>query len=281
MVTLSYRGLYNLGVNIETLVVTDLDGTLWFNGEEIHSDSLAAVEELKRRNIPLLVATGRRLRSVVEAFRRYEFRGQAVLLNGSLGYCFKRSEPFFLSDFPDSNETRLREIFNACSLSPCFYADDSYVYVSSPTTSSGHLEAIGADLIEMDNLGLFPKDRKVLSFCILGIEKSLLQEAESIISTESLGTVAYYEDKLFGEHSLMVQPPFTSKWTGVEKWCQYYDIVPSQVIALGDAGNDKELLKGADIAMVVEDSEDYLMEMADYVIPPPSKGGWAKILDLV
>ena len=49
------------------------------------------------------------------------------------------------------------------------YADDSYVYVSSPTTSNGHLEVIGADLIEMDNLGLFPKDRKVLSFCILGI----------------------------------------------------------------------------------------------------------------
>ena len=268
-------------MQVETLVVTDLDGTLWFDGEECHPSSLAAIDELKKSGVPLLIATGRRLRSVTDAFQRYELSDQAVLLNGSLGYCFEKSSNFFLQEFPTESELRIKEIFNDCSLSPCFYADDSYVYVSSPTTSEGHLEVIGADLVEIDDLNLFPTNKKILSFCILGIDKSFLERAESIISRESLGTVAYYEDRLFGKHSMMVQPPSTSKWTGVVKWCEQYDIQPSKIIALGDAGNDRELLEGADVSVVVEKSEQYLLEMADYVIPPPSKGGWAKVLNLI
>ena len=268
-------------MQVETLVVTDLDGTLWFDGEECHPSSLAAIDELKKSGVPLFIATGRRLRSVTDAFQRYEISGQAVLLNGSLGYCFEKSSNFFLQEFPTESELRIKEIFNDCSLSPCFYADDSYVYVSSPTTSEGHLEVIGADLVEIDDLNLFPGDKKILSFCILGIDKSFLERAESIISRESLGTVAYYEDRLFGKHSMMVQPPSTSKWTGVVKWCEHYDIQPSKIIALGDAGNDRELLEGADVSVVVEKSEQYLLEMADYVIPPPSEGGWANVLNLI
>ena len=268
-------------VKVETLVVTDLDGTLWFDGEECHPASLSAIEEIKNSNVPLLIATGRRLRSVTNAFQRYDFTDQAVLLNGSLGYCFRRSSNFFLQEFPLENELRIKEIFEDCSLSPCFYADDSYVYVSSPTTSEGHLAVIGADLVEIDDLNLFPGNKKILSFCILGIDRSYLERAESIISRESLGTVAYYEDRLFGKHSMMVQPPSTSKWTGVVKWCDYYDIQPSKIIALGDAGNDRELLEGADVSVVVEGSEPYLLEMADHVIPIPSKGGWANVLNLI
>ena len=268
-------------MKVETLVVTDLDGTLWFDGEECHPSSLAAINQLKKRGVPLLIATGRRLRSVTDAFQRYKLSSQAVLLNGSLGYCFEKSSNFFLQEFPTESELRIKEIFNECSLSPCFYADDSYVYVSSPTTSEGHLEVIGADLVEIDDLNLFPGDKKILSFCILGIDKSFLERAQSIISRESLGTVAYYEDRLFGKHSMMVQPPSTSKWTGVVKWCEHYDIQPSKIIALGDAGNDRELLQGADVSVVVEKSEQYLLEMADYVIPPPSKGGWSNVLNLI
>ena len=81
-------------MKVETLVVTDLDGTLWFDGEECHPSSLAAIDELKKSGVPLLIATGRRLRSVTDAFQRYELSEQAVLLNGSLGYCFEKSSNF-------------------------------------------------------------------------------------------------------------------------------------------------------------------------------------------
>jgi hydroxymethylpyrimidine pyrophosphatase-like HAD family hydrolase len=45
------------------LVVTDLDGTFWYHDQRVDPKVLAAVAELERRGVPLLVATGRRLAS--------------------------------------------------------------------------------------------------------------------------------------------------------------------------------------------------------------------------
>ena len=52
------------------LVVTDLDGTLSDAAERIHPASLRAIRDLEAGGIPVLVATGRRLRmacAVLEA----------------------------------------------------------------------------------------------------------------------------------------------------------------------------------------------------------------------
>ena len=266
-------------MNVETLLVTDLDGTLWHGQEECHPDSIMAIEKVRTLGIHLLVATGRRLRSVRRPFLKYGITEEAVLLNGSIGYDFKKESNFFERQFPVENEERIKEIFVTCGLSPCFYADDSFVYAYSPSTSQGHIDAISADLIQMNGPNQFPTDRRILSFCLLGVEKSRLEEAEHLISSESLGSVAYYQDRLFGEYSLMVQPPNTSKWTGVELWCEHYDVYPDRVVAVGDAGNDFELLTGADFAVVIEESEQFLLDIADEIIPSPSKGGWAQILD--
>ena len=39
-------------------MVTDLDGTLWYDGELCHPDSLEAFRSIQLEGIPILVATG-------------------------------------------------------------------------------------------------------------------------------------------------------------------------------------------------------------------------------
>src|SRR3546814_8352467 len=46
-----------------SLVVTDLDGTLWHHDDHIDPEVVAAIGKLEDLGVPLLVATGRRLRS--------------------------------------------------------------------------------------------------------------------------------------------------------------------------------------------------------------------------
>ena len=67
------------------LVVTDLDGTLSDAAERIHPGSVWAIRELEAGGVPVLVATGRRLRMACAVLQAGGLTGPAVVLDGALG----------------------------------------------------------------------------------------------------------------------------------------------------------------------------------------------------
>jgi hydroxymethylpyrimidine pyrophosphatase-like HAD family hydrolase len=66
------------------LVVTDLDGSLWFGYQEVHPTTVAAWNELEQRGVPVLVATGRRVTSTREPLARFGLAPPAIVMNGAL-----------------------------------------------------------------------------------------------------------------------------------------------------------------------------------------------------
>jgi len=265
----------------QTLLVTDLDGTLWFEGERCHPKSLDAFYAIQDRNVRILVATGRRFRIVADSFAQFEWTVPCLLLNGSLCYDFKTNQTLFTVPFSEEASTSILEIFKDHGLSPTVYADDSYVYAKKPTTSRGHIEAIGQDLIRTQNLNVYKQGLNVLNFCILGVPKLDLDNVVGKLSSTGLGNPSFYVDKLFGGYSLTVQPPEVSKWSGIMQWCETVDFRPSRIVVVGDAGNDLEMLTNADTAIVVDGAEQRLLDLADHIIDGPNIGGWAKVSELL
>ncbi|HJM29440.1 MAG: HAD hydrolase family protein [Acidimicrobiales bacterium] len=265
----------------KTLLVTDLDGTLWFDGETCHPKSLEAFRTIQDRNIPILVATGRRLRIVADSFKQFGWRVPCLLLNGSLCYDFNRNYNLFSVPFSQEASTSILEIFESHDLSPTVYADDSYVYANEPTTSSGHIEAIGTDLIQTQNLNVYKQGLNALNFCILGLQKTELNNVVSELRSTGFGNPSFYIDRLFGGYSLTVQPPEVSKWSGIMQWCTTVGFKPSRIVTIGDAGNDLEMLSNADTAIVVKGAEQRLLDLSDHTIDIPEVGGWAQIPELL
>ena len=263
------------------LLVTDLDGTLWFDGEACHPRSLEAFTEIQSEGIPILIATGRRYRIVASTFARLHWKVPCLLLNGSLCYDFKKNERLFSVSFTEEENLTILNIFESHGLSPTIYADDSFVYANNPTTSRGHLEAIGSDIVKTDDLNVYSLGREVLNFCILGIPIADLINVAKDLNESGLANPSLYEDHLFDGHSLTVQPFNVSKWSGILQWCEHNEFTPSRVIAVGDAGNDIEMLTHADISVVVAGAEQRLLDLADHVIPSPSTGGWADVINLL
>ena len=68
-----------------TLVVTDLDGTLWHTDDHVPDQVRAAFHAIRAARIPLLVATGRRLGSTRRPLDAHGLRAPTVVLNGALG----------------------------------------------------------------------------------------------------------------------------------------------------------------------------------------------------
>ena len=264
-----------------SLVVTDLDGTLWDAGERIHARTLAALSELEHRQTPLLVATGRRPRSAAEVLARDGLTPPAVLLDGAVGHHLDSFERFHTAPFDPADALAVLTAFEEAGMSPCVYVDrpDADVVIGEqPATRPEHLEHIGRWLAR-DDLYAVVASEPVLAIGLVGCDADRLRMIHARI--DGAAEAAVTRDLYFGDATLIARPRGISKWQGVEAYCQQEGLDSSRVLALGDGENDIELLTGAAVAVVVSDGCEAALALADHVIEPASAGGWSAVLDLV
>lgn len=264
-----------------SLVVTDLDGTLWDGDERIHERTLAAVAELERRRTPLLVATGRRPRSAAQALARDGLTPPAVLLDGAVGHDLRTQTVFHRAPFTAEDAAAVLSAFEAGGLSPCLYVDrpDADVVVGThPSTRPEHLAHIGQWLAR-DDLRRTVASEAVLAIGLVGQPRVRLEPVHAAVVRHA--EAALTRDFFFGETTLIARPRGISKWNGVMAYCAAHDLDSTRVLALGDGENDVELLTHASVACVVSDGCDQALALADHVIEPAGAGGWCSVLDLV
>lgn len=264
------------------LVVTDLDGTLWASGSDgaPHARTIAAWKELDRRGIPVLVATGRRVTSTREPLAALGLAPPAVVLNGALGLDLGTGARFHRRQYRAADAARVLAAFRDAKLEPCVYVEhsDFDVYIAErPSTSAEHLRALGSRARTAD-LDEIVASVPVLSFGVFGQEETAIARAVEALTGAADPRVTIGD---FGGYGVTVAPIGLSKWVGVLAYCELSGIDPDQVLAIGDGSNDRELLANAAIALVPEDAHEEAVSVAHHVVPSPSVGGWATILDYV
>jgi hypothetical protein len=263
------------------LVVTDLDGTLWFDREETHPATVAAWRELERRGIPVLVATGRRLASTRDPLAQLGLAPPAVVLNGALAVDLGTGDRFHTSPYAAADALTVLRAYRAAGLEPCVYVDHTEVdvFVSErPSTHPDHLAAFGATAREAD-LEEIVQTVPVLMFGIMGHDGAPFAALATVLTATAEAHVAGPDQ--YGGHSCTVTPPGLSKWVGVLEFCTRAGLDPARILAIGDGVNDRELLAGAAIAVAPADGHPDIVRDAHHVVASPRNGGWAEILDLV
>jgi hydroxymethylpyrimidine pyrophosphatase-like HAD family hydrolase len=263
------------------LVVTDLDGTLADASERIHPASVRAVRALEAGGIPVLVATGRRLRMASAVLEAGGLAGPAVVLDGALGVDLRDGRVFHRVTFAAGDARRVLEAYGAAGLSPCVYVDrpDADLVVDgSPSTHPGHL-ARARTRAATGDLATVVATEPVYTFAVVGRPARLLEPVLRTVG--SAGSPSLVPDLVHGGWTLQVRPPGISKWTGVLAYCADRGIDPGGVLAVGDGANDLELLEGAAVACAIATAAPAVRARAHHILAPPSGGGWAAVLDLV
>jgi Cof subfamily protein (haloacid dehalogenase superfamily) len=271
-----------LNAGIE-LVVSDLDGTLWQLDHDLHHRTASAVEELASRGIPLLVATGRRLRTTLEPLARFGLAPPAVVLNGSLGVELSSGARFHTQPLHPASATAILAAFRAAGLQPCVYVDHAEVEVfldPEPSTHPQHVAAFGVHAAT-DDLARVVAEEPVLGFSVLGRPHEVL--AAVVAELRAADGVAHLDRSIefVGDASLTVTGPGISKWEGVLAYCRHAGLDPSRVLAIGDGPNDLELLTAAAVAVAPLDGHPEARAVADHLVGPAAEGGWADLLDLI
>jgi len=263
------------------LVVTDLDGTLSDAAERIHPASVRAIRDLEAAGIPVLVATGRRLRMACAVLEAGGLTGPAVVLDGALGLDLRDGRVFHRVAFPPGAARQVLEAFAAAGLSPCVYVDRPEVDLvvgDRPSTHPDHL-ARARPWVATEDLHRVVETEPVYAFAVVGRPAPLLEPVPRLVGPA--GSASIVGDLIYGGSTVQVRPPRVSKWNGVLAFCADQGLDPGRILAVGDGANDLELLEGAAVACAVTTASPAVLARADHVIGPPASGGWAAVLEMV
>ncbi len=262
------------------VVVTDLDGTLWEREGQPHATTREAIDELIRRDVTVLVATGRRRRSARKtlAAAGLDFL-PAILVDGAAG-CVHLDEPsLFLHAFEEGEIPPLVALLGELDLEPIFDTDD-LVHDRLAGTAPGPYRQLITDettlvcdlgevlpLPPLNALVVVPRDRA----------ESVLRALNALDSGPA--RVAFEPPQAPEAVIIRVRPAGASKWEGIRRWLTHHGRGTDGVLAVGDYDNDVEMLLAADVALAVETGSPAARAAADFIIRPPSEGGWAAVLD--
>lgn len=263
------------------LIVTDLDGTLWPNQYDVHPKAASALADVLDGDIPLLVATGRRITSTRVPLIRLGASPPAVVLNGAVGLDLATGDRFHRSPFDPVEADKVLAGFRAVGLDPCIYVDDPDAEVllsDTPSTHPQHVADLGATAAVVD-LAEAVMQTVVLAFSIIGAPRQDL--AAAVAALEGIAEV--HLDRAFDlpGAAITVAPKGQSKWDGVVAFCEREALDATRVLALADGPNDIELLTNAAVTLVPANAHAPALALADHVIAPAGEGGWSAVLDLL
>ena len=261
-----------------SLVVTDLDGTLWHGDDNVGPEVAAALSKVIDM-VPLLVATGRRLTSTREPLARIGVAPPAIVLNGALGVDLATGDRFHRAPYPTSEAIAVLAAFRSVGLDPVVYVDDPLheVFLSAhPSTNPHHVQQLG-DSAGVDDLDRVVREEVVLGFSMIGIP-----HADGVAALDAIGDLAEpHLDRSIeypGEASFTAAPKGQSKWDGVLAFCASRGLDPTRVLALGDGPNDVEMLEHAAVRLVPAVAHPSATALADHIIPSAADGGWVEVL---
>jgi hydroxymethylpyrimidine pyrophosphatase-like HAD family hydrolase len=264
------------------LVVTDLDGTLWHTDDHLPERVAAAVAELARRGIPLLVATGRRVASTRGPLAKFGLAPPAVVLNGALGLDLATGERFHRAPYEPAEAMAAMAAFASVGLQPAVYVDHPRwdVFLGPrPSTNPEHVRMLG-DTAAVDDLARVAAEEVVLGFGMIGVP---FADGEAALA--AVGDLAeVHLDRSIdyqGLASVTVAPRGQSKWDGVRAFCKVHGLREDRVMAVADGANDLELLDEAAVSVVPAVAHPEALARADHVIGAAKDGGWADILTLL
>jgi hydroxymethylpyrimidine pyrophosphatase-like HAD family hydrolase len=263
-----------------TVVVTDLDGTLWWGREVAHPTTRAAWAELEGKGIPVLVATGRRITSARDALGHLGLQPPSVVLNGALLVDFATGERLHRRHYRVGDATLILEAFRNQGLEPCVYVDhpDVEVFVGPrPSTHPEHLISFGTTATSGD-LDDVVTSVPVFSFGMMGADPEPLARVAATLAGVA---ESHLGPDFYGGHTLTVAPIGLSKWIGVVAYCTQRGLDHERVLAIGDGPNDRELLTNAAVAVAPDDAHPDALAVADHVVSSPRVGGWAEILEYI
>jgi len=261
------------------LIAIDMDGTLLKEDKTITTKTKEALKAASNEGVKIVLTTGRPIQGIKNYLNELQLTGEddyVIGLNGAL-IC-NCSDYSIIS----SNETLkgkdLKYIYNKVKeLKTYFHAftkNEDLVNIESKF-SEDEEKRINLKVRKVDFLTEIKDDDEILK-AVLEEEKDILDKVTSQIPKE-----------LFEEYSVIRSVDFMiefmkkgcNKATGIEKLAKHLGISKEEIIAIGDASNDKEMIEYAGLGVAMGNAEDEIKMLANFITKSNEEDGVAYVID--
>ncbi|WPO81277.1 Cof-type HAD-IIB family hydrolase [Chryseobacterium sp. JJR-5R] len=254
------------------MIVTDMDGTFLNSKHQVSPDFPIVYEELKKRNILFVPASGRQMTGITKYFGDIENEMAFIAENG--GYVVYKNKELFADRLePTYIAEIIRKIRTITGANAVLsgkkkaYVDTDNVefitYISQFYTINEKIEDLTQDI-----------DDRIFKIAIYHPEGSELNVYPVLKEFEKYNL----EIVVSGKHWLDIMNKDINKGNALEKLQDALDISPQQTMAFGDYMNDIEMLKNSRYSYAMKNAHPSVKEAACFEACTNDNFGVLKII---
>lgn len=247
------------------LVVSDVDGTLTDENNNIGELTKELVPKLKGRGILFSFATQRIHSAVVPYANELGIKIPIMTINGAL--------------IRDMNGTVVsksiipqNKVIKALDLASKYYVrialcyNDKIVFTENNSVLKDFMYRLGANYTLVESYKDYTD--QVLEIIMLGNEKQVIKHIQNKMNFPGkmfLTARYYHSGKSLGVYHLEIRKTGTTKKTGLKKLTRYLRVRKSQVAVIGDWYNDRDLFEYGALNIALQNTVSELKNKADYI----------------
>jgi len=266
-------------------LVLDLDGTLVTDAGTIHPRTLAAVRALDARGVRVMVATGRSELGVLAVLDELGFDTPALVFNGAGLWCPREKRLLEERLLSDRVVARCFTYLEHSGLLPVLQCAGAKF--SPPPRDDLEAHALsGLEGLHQVPFAELPREYVIRATffsarhadsAALGreLEEALTQPLH--LTHFPLASLATHRTSPLSVAD--VQPPCRGKGEALRVLQERYGILPAEVVAVGDADNDLEMLAGAGLGVAMGNAMPRARAVARRVIGDNNGDALAQLVE--
>lgn len=261
------------------LLALDMDGTLLDSQKQLTEAQIEAIHQAIERGVKLVLCTGRMLTGVKPYFHQLglDAENEYVIVNN--GCSTHQTSDWKLIDWAELSPEQIKYLATFIPESDMqltlFDEDHYYVLEDKPNEFSradANLVFVEPSILSMEDAT--NQSRHLFQAMFVGTK-----EATDVFEEKYAATLRKDFDAVRSQDVLLeILPTGTNKASALKKLAEQLQILPEEIMAVGDANNDIEMLEFAGLSIAMGNASDLVKSLADDVTDTNDQDGVSKAI---
>ena len=268
------------------LVAIDLDGTCLDADQRLHPRSRDAIRATVAGGTEVVIATGRMYRSALPWARELHIVAPLICYQGAVLRCMPAAHAPQHDGVPQGELIAEDALEASVALEALrtarakdwhiqAYLDDRLLCEQDRPEAHLYARIAEVPIVFVDDLEPLLAQGSTKMVCVVD-DSDGAADCESTLR-QALGAGARVVRSL--PQFVEITNPLVSKGRALQRVCARLAVDPAEIVAVGDAPNDADMLEMAAWAVAVESAAAEVLALADAVCAPPQRAGVADVLE--